>query len=474
MFAPKNSELEGFRNRKWFRVLCGAGLGLAALILTAGAVGLFLYDQYFYSTPTELYHRTWDMAQRQIFEPKDLKDWQQWEHKFDDKIVTNDDAVKHANEMLKSLNDRYTMLLSAEQTKDERRQMDGKFIGIGVVLDFQVDSKGEPVVTNGKPVPNANATGHPLIKSVMENSPAAEVGIKAGDAIKSAGGHDTSGLPIDEVIGHIRGPEGQAVKIIVTRDGKDIEVEIVRKAVSQPAVEAKMLDNGIGYLRLNTFAEHKNHDEVVAGLKKLESAKGIVFDLRNNGGGFVHHAISISSLFVEKGSVVVIKQRSGGDINNPVYTTNSFRVEGATMYSETSSSDKPESVNTKEGKRAPYMIAGRPVVILINGHSASASEMVTGAIRDNNAAVVIGERSFGKGIGQSIIPMPNGTMMHITSLRYYTPNGTWLGDGGNSVNQGIEPDIEVKANKKRFELGSKDDNQLEAAVEHLKAKLSAK
>ena len=451
------------------------GIGLSVMIVLAGAAGFYLYDQYFYGTPVELYHRTWVMTQRSIFDPKDLKDWDQWEHKFDNEIVTDADAVKRANEMLASAKDRYTMLLNKEQADAERRQMEGKFIGIGITFDFQVTEGGELVMKDGKPVAITDSKGYPLIDSVLENSPAAKAGIEAGDALKSIstndGVVDIANKPLNEVVQTLRGKEGESVKVVVVRDGKDIEVTITREAVVQKSVETKMLDNGIGYLRLKGFDQYKNTDEVIAGLKQLEDAKGIIFDLRGNPGGLVPNAINISSLFVEKGTLVVIKSRLQSDPANPQYSTTTYRVEGDKLITENSRTDR-EGVKIEEAKRAPYMLRGRPVIILTDGGTASASEMTTGALRDNEVAEVLGERSVGKGIGQSVMPWVNGTMLHITSLRYFTPSGKWLGDGGNTIKDGgIEPDHKVTPNKKRFKHGSKDDNQLGAAVELMNKKL---
>ncbi|MBX9570101.1 MAG: PDZ domain-containing protein [Candidatus Obscuribacterales bacterium] len=472
MSSQKNERTLG---QKVMRGLKIAGIGLSVMLVLAGAAGFYLYDQYFYATPVELYHRTWDTAQRSIYDPKDLGDWKQWEHKFDSEIVTNEDAVKRANEMLASAKDRYTMLLNPEQADAERRQMEGKFIGIGITFDFQVTEAGELVLKDGKPVATTDAAGYPMIDTVLDNSPAAKAGIQAGDALKSVKKDgkdvDISGKPLTDVVQMLRGKEGESVDVVVVRDGKDIPLTITRQAVIQHSVETKMLDNGIGYLRLKGFDQYKNLDEVIEGMKKLDDAKGIIFDLRGNPGGLVPNAISISSLFVEKGTLVVIKHRISGDPANPQYKTVTYRVEGDKLITETSRTDR-EGVKTDESARAPYMLRGRPVVILTDGGTASASEMTTGALRDNDVAEVLGERSVGKGIGQSVMPFANGTILHITSLRYFTPSGKWLGDGGNTIKDGgIEPDHKVKANKKRFKHGSKDDNQLEAAVELMGRKL---
>src|SRR5262249_23596 len=203
---------------------------------------------------------------------------------------------------------------------------------------------------------------------------------------------------------------------------------------------------------------------------ELKDSKALIIDVRGNPGGFVNNAINIASLFIEQGTVVTIRSRIPGDPKSPQYETETLKLTANALVTETTDSRQPGVTSRSSGERQPNMVGDRPVVILVNGNSASASEMFTGAVKDNGRATVVGTRTFGKGIGQSSLRMPNGTQLHITSLRYFTPNGTWLGDGGNTQSHGIEPDVVVES-AKNLEFGEDSDNQLKQAIEILNLKI---
>lgn len=476
LFAPK-LEPQGFRGSWFYRLLSGLGLGVGAGIGTALALLLFIAGQFVVATPEQLYHRTWQAAQWMIYDPAAMGDWQSWEHKFDGQIKTNEDAVRFANEMLESLNDRYTRLFSPEEVRRMKEQQEGNFTGIGVVMDIEVDADGNPKVNaKGEPAPAVDKDGNVLVREVIEGSPAQKAGLRSGDAISTIDGVSVRGKSLEELIGMIRNQAGTSIKVESVRDGQaQPAMTITRATVHVPSVTTEMLAGDIGYIKLKGFDSLNATDEMIAGMKKLDDAKAIILDLRDNPGGFVHHAIDISSLFVEEGTLVSIKSRFPSPPSHPVWATETVKVTKTELIRE--STTDGTNVLVSKSARKPYMLKGRPLVILVNGHSASASEMTTGAIRDNAngttvIVVVIGEKTFGKGIGQSMIPMPNGTMMNITSLRYFTPKGVWLGDGGNSVSHGIGPDVEVKPTKKNFKPRSAEDNQFNAAVEYLRSKLS--
>ncbi len=470
LFAPRLDSRRG----RLYRVLTGLGLGTTAGFLTLVALVLFLTTQ-FVTTPEGLYHRTWQKTAEHIFDPTAMGNWASWEHKFDGQIHSDEDAIKHGNEALKSLHDRYTYLMSPKDVAAEKERGAGNFTGVGMVFDIKVGADGKPVENGkGSPLPATDADGYPVINKVMKGAPAESSGLHAGDAITSVDGHSTKDCSLDELVKMVRGEAGTSVTFGIRSHGQDKTLTVTRQTVAVPDVITKMLPGDIGYLRLENFEQLGATRQVMEGLKSLKDARAIIFDLRGNPGGYVTNAIGISSLFIEQGTVVVIKSRIPGDPASPQYETGTIRVTADRLIQESSSTVRPGRRQTDASERTPYMINHRPVVILVDGNSASAAEMTTGAIKDNGAATVIGARTFGKGIGQSSVPMPNGTQLHVTSLRYYTPNGTWLGDGGNSVQQGIVPDIAVEPLKKIFEYGSNDDNQLGAAVEFLQKKLAGK
>jgi carboxyl-terminal processing protease len=470
MFAPRRNEARGGPFRRFMRAT--GRVSSAVTVMTVIALVVFL-GNFFFSTPTGLYHRTWERAAQHYFDPTAMGDWKSWEHKYDSQIHSNEDAIKYANEMLRSLNDRYTYLMSPEQVAKEKESGQGNFSGVGMVFEFQRGPDGKPVLdAQGNPSPQTDKDGHPLIAKVMKGAPAELAGIRAGDALVAIDGQSTKNQSLEWLITHVRGQNDTAVKLTVRRQGQDIDISVKRGTVNVPAVTTQMLPGDIGYLRLEDFGQFDAADEVADGLRSLNGAKAIIFDLRGNPGGYVHNAINIASLFVEHGTLVVVKSRVPGDPAHPDYETNTVKVDRNGLHEESTSTRNPNQVDASTQKRYPYLLNGRPVVILVNGNSASASEMTTGAIADNKAATVIGTRTFGKGIGQSSITMPNGTQLHITSLRYYSPNGNWYGDGGNSIAQGIQPDIVVRPAKQFFELGGADDNQLHRAVEFLNSKLN--
>lgn len=470
MFAPRRNEARGGPFRRFMR----ASGRVSSAVTTVTVIALIVFlGNFFFSTPTGLYQRTWEKAAQHYFDPTAMGDWKSWEHKFDGQIHSNEDAIKYANEMLKSLDDRYTYLMSPEQVSKEKEQGQGNFKGVGMVFEYKRGADGKPVLdAQGNPSPLTDKDGHPLISKVMKGAPAELAGIKAGDAIVAIDGVSTQNQSLEWLVTHVRGQDDTVVKLTVRRQGQDIDINVKRGTVNIPAVTTQMLPGDIGYLRLEDFGQFDAADEVAAGLRSLSGAKAIIFDLRSNPGGYVHNAINISSLFVEQGTLVVVKSRMPGSPANPQYETSTVKVDRNGMREEVTTTPDPNKVDTSTQKRYPYLLNGRPVVILVNGSSASASEMTTGAIADNKAATVIGTRTFGKGIGQSSITMPNGTQLHITSLRYYSPNGNWYGDGGNSVAQGIQPDIVVQPAKQFFEFGSADDNQLQKALEFLNSKLN--
>lgn len=471
MFIAPEHQPEGFRRSRIWRIFTGSGLIASTALVGLVALGLFIATQLLITTPKGLYHRTWETAGQHIFDPATLGDWQQWEHKYDSQIQTNEDAVKYANEMLMSVKDRYTYLLSPDMAADEQRRNEGNFVGIGIVFDFETDPKtGEPMLdAKGNPKPRTDDKGHPIVRQVMDGSPAKVGGVQAGDAIAAINGDSTTGKSLEDIVKVLRNKAGTKVTLDLVRGGQALPATtLTRAAISMPAVTWKMLPGNVGYIRLNGFDQLDAIDEMKDAMSNLAGASSIVFDMRDNPGGFVHNAVGITSMFVKEGVLVKIKSRIPGDPANPQYETTTLRVEGDDLISETERTDKPGKETDRE-KRTPYLLNGRPLVVLVNGHSASASEMTAGALKDHGFPV-LGEKTFGKGIGQAVLPMPNGTMMHITSLRYLTPSGYWPGDGGNSVSNGIEPTTVVKPDAKNIEHGSERDNQLKAAVDLLQKK----
>lgn len=466
------------KRRGWLmRVIRGTGIGGAAVVIPLLAVALFFLAQYTV-TPPQLYHRTWEMAAQTIYDPTDLGDWAAWEHKFDGQIKTDEDAIAKANEALSSAGDPYTYLMSPERVAENDDRAAGKFVGVGIRFAIQTDETGKAVTDRqGATLPQVDANGYVVVQSLIEGAPAEQAGIKPGDAIKSVDGVSTKDLALDAIVKQIRsGEPGTNVTFVLIRGGKEFPLTVTRSAVKLASVHTRMIaGTDIGYLRLDDFAQTDATEQFSRGLEKLKDARALIVDLRDNPGGFVFNSINISSMFVKQGVVVVIKERIAGDPTHPIYRVTTHYLTEHKLIEESYTTDNPTQTKRRARDRQPYLADDRPVVFLVNEGSASASEMTTGAVKDNGAATVVGEKTFGKGVGQSTIFMPNGTRLHVTSLRYYTPNGTWLGNGrartpdhGEKPANGITPDVEVKPVKRHFQLGSPEDNQLQRAVDLLK------
>lgn len=298
------------------------------------------------------------------------------------------------NGMLSSL-DPHSSYLTAKDFKYMSEQTKGKFGGLGIQI----------------------TTDNGLVKviSPIDDTPAAKAGIKAGDYITELDGKTVIGQTLDEVVDKLRGKVGSKVKVTIKRaNKKPFTVTLRRAEIKVDAVKSALKNDDILYIRISSFNEDlsKNVEkEVNNAQKKLKNKlAGIVLDLRNNPGGLLEQAVNVSDLFLEQGEIV---------------STRSRNVEDTIKYSAS----------------AGEIAKGLPIVVIINEGSASAAEILAGALQDHHRAVIIGEKSFGKGSVQTLSPLPNGGGMRLTTARYYTPSGRSI------QAKGIEPDIEVKLAK---------------------------
>ena len=301
-----------------------------------------------------------------------------------------DGAIKG---MLQAL-DPHSAFLTAEEYKEMQEQTVGEFFGIGV----------EITQDNGKI----------LVMTPIEDTPAFKAGMKTGDVILTIDGQSTVEMSLQDVVSRIRGPKGTKVELtIMHADSMEpVTVSLERDAIPIISVKSRKLEDGYYWVRITRFSE-RTTDELAEALKEAEKdcaatggIKGIVLDLRNNPGGLLNQAVSVSDMFLQKGSIVSIRGRDG----TPGYN-----------YDAT---DKPEDCHA-------------PMVVLINAGSASASEIVSGALKDHHRALLCGERSFGKGSVQNVIPLADGSGLKITVALYYTPNDISI------QAEGITPDVEV-------------------------------
>lgn len=326
----------------------------------------------------------------------------------------------HANTMIEgatsgmvdSLNDPYSKYLNKSQWQDLETQLSAEFGGIGVYV----------VETND---------GKLAIVSPIKGTPAAEKGLKNGDIITRINDQSTMNMTQDEAVHLMRGEPGTQLDMAVFRpsDGKEHEFKIVREIINVPSVEDEVIGDSvpIGYIRLNQFHAH-SAQEMADSLNKLnqKNIKGIVLDLRDNGGGDFDAAIAIADLFLDDDKVVSDRDYRG---NETVY-----RAEAGSVK--------------------------LPMVVLVNGNSASASEILSGALKDNKRALLVGEKTFGKGLVQTVFPLRDGGALKLTTKKYFTPDGTDI----NKI--GINPDYVVKNPE-----SGEQDLQKQRALEILKEQI---
>ncbi len=314
--------------------------------------------------------------------------------------------------MVKSLGDPHSLYMPAKQYKALQDHTMASFGGIGVTMGFKDDK-----VT---------------VISVLEGTPGEGAGIKAGVEILAVDGTPVSEYQPDEVALHIRGDVGTQVTLTLHREGQDdFEVEITRDLIHVPTAKGKMLPDTdhIGYIRIASFSEN-TADEFNQALDELESdnMKGLIIDLRENGGGLITSVVAIAQRVVPAGPIVSVKQRDG--------------------------STEEHDSELAENKY--------PIVVLIDGNSASASEILAGALQDTGAGTLVGTKSYGKGSVQVVLPLLHHDGLKLTIARYYTPSGRCI-DG-----TGIEPDVEAD-----LQQGATGDTQLQKAIEVMKEKLAS-
>ena len=316
------------------------------------------------------------------------------------------------NGVLQSL-DPYSAYMSPEIFKEMQTDTRGEFGGLGIEIGMEA--------------------GVVKVISPIDDTPAASAGIKSGDYIVKIGGEQVQGKSLMEAVKLMRGPVGTSIKLTIRRKNikKPLEFKIVRKIIEIKSVNAEILgkNKDLGYIRLKSFNENSDKQflDVVKKYEKNLEIKGYILDLRNNPGGLLNQAINITDFFLNDGQIVSTKGRR-------VSETRKFFA--------------------KNGDE----IKGKPIIVLINNGSASASEIFAGALKDHKRAIILGESSYGKGSVQSIIPLRNGGGMRLTISKYYLPSG-------NSISEiGVTPDIVVEEKGSDFRINSESDNQLNYAL----------
>lgn len=404
----------------------GLVIGATALVLTAVAVtgaGLHLPKgvAFFKNSPKESIDEVWQIIDRQYVDATfNQKDWRAIRKQYvvQKNYKTKEEAYKSIRLMLKNLGDPYTRFMDPKEFRDLQVETSGQLIGVGIQLSQNEKTKKLEVI------------------APIEDTSASKAGILSKDIITKIDGKSTAGMDVNQAVQLIRGKEGTSVKLTVQRDSRQtIEFNLLRQQIEIHPVEAKYRPNelnGIGYIRLKQFSANAA-TEMRTAIAKLESqgAKGYVLDLRSNPGGLLYGAIDIARMWLDDGKIVSTVNRQGtGDIsvaNNTALTK-------------------------------------KPLVVLVDGGSASASEILAGALQDNKRAQLVGAKTFGKGLVQSVRPLSDGAGMAVTIAKYFTPNGKDINHAG------IKPDLEVKLSKAQIQALVKDRTKVATAADPQYAK----
>jgi len=317
------------------------------------------------------------------------------------------------NGALQSL-DPYSAYMTPELYKSMQTETSGKFGGLGIEVGMEV--------------------GVIKVISPLDNSPAADVGVKAGDYIVKINDIQVQGKSLSEAVDLMRGPVGTDIEITVRRIGEKeaLIFNITREIIEISSVKSKIIDEKTGYLRLTSFNENSSNQikDKIKEFKRNKKVENYILDLRNNPGGLLSQAIKISDFFLDSGEIVSTKNKSKYE-------------------------------NRKWFARKGDILKGGIIVVLINYGSASAAEIVAGALQDHKRAILIGENSYGKGLVQSIIPLKNNGAIRLTVSKYYLPSGKSISEVG------VSPDIEIAESSDEFRINTETDNQLDFAVKLL-------
>lgn len=359
--------------------------------------------------PQKLFDKTWKVIYKDYYEPSlNHQDWYRWRTRYQGKIKTDDDARVAIDTMIASLNEPYTRFMPQKDFEELTTSITSKIYGIGVNI--------------------YSNSGKIEIFNIIPSTPADFAGLKQGDIITAVDGKEINGMNISEVAALVRGPENSVVELSILRDGKKLMKKIKRKEIKIKNVKSSVLDNHIGYIQIISFMGGTTPNEFMEALENTKNTDSIIIDLRGNTGGLLDNAVFIANMFIQQGEIVEIIYRNG----------------------------YKKSIQASQDQK----LLDKPVVVLVNGASASASEILSGALKDYHKAKLVGKKTFGKGLVQKVVPLPNKTGLNVTIARYLTPNGT-------DINKlGIKPDVEV-GNEFDFYLNNKDDVQLNMAKEVL-------
>ena len=414
-------------------VLGTTAVALSTVAVTGAGIHLSQSQALIQSGPKETIDEVWQIINHQYVDTSfNNNDWLKVRQEYirDASYEGQEDAYAAIREMLGRLEDPYTRFMNPEEFQNMRIDTSGELTGVGITI-----AKDEE-------------TDRIVVISPVEDTPAFEAGILAQDYIIKIDGKDTAGMDVNDAVKLIRGERGSQVTLTIERNDTRKDYTIIRERIEIHPVRASIKDTDlgkIGYIRLTTFNEHASKDMQKA-IKEQEKAgvEGYVLDLRSNPGGLLYSSIDIARMWIDKGTIVSTVNRKG-------------------------ISDR-ESAKNKA-------LTDKPLVVLVNGGSASASEILSGALKDNKRATILGTQTFGKGLVQSVRPLGDGSGLAVTIAKYLTPNGTDINK------EGIPPDVVVDLDEAQLEelysqgavkLGTEEDPQFSKALDVLDKDIQAR
>ncbi|MGL5080464.1 MAG: carboxyl-terminal processing protease CtpC [Microcoleaceae cyanobacterium] len=413
----------------------GLVVSVTAVVLTAVAVagaGIHLSSQAsFRESPKELIDEVWQIIDRSYVDGTfNQVDWKEVRTEYLNRNYTSDEQAYEAiQEMLLKLEDPYTRFMNPEEYKNMQIDTSGELTGVGIQLTQDEETKKLIVI------------------APIEDSPAFDAGVHAQDIILEIDGQSTKGMDINDAVNLIRGPVGTKVMLIIQRGDQQLKFPITRARIEVHPVRASKKPSSIGevgYIRLNTFSQNAA-EEMREAIDSLETqnVSGYILDLRSNPGGLLYSSIEIARMWLNNGDIVSTVDRQG------------------------------EIDRQKASSRA---LTDKPLVVLVDGGSASASEILSGALQDNKRATLVGTKTFGKGLVQSVRPVGNGSGLAVTIAKYFTPSGRDIN------NEGIQPDIKIELSEaqrnalreSRDKIGTSEDPQYSKALDILSKEVAAK
>lgn len=351
----------------------------------------------------KLFDNVWSAVKNNYYDPSmNRQSWSRWKEHYHGKIKTDEDAKVAIDTMLASLDDPYSRFMDKAEYNDQNTSLNSKITGIGVNI--------------------ASVSGKVQIINVMDGTPAQAANLQAGDIILDINGKEVNGLPLSDVANLVRGPENTIVQLTILRNKDKFIKKVSRKEIKIKTVKSSV-DKNIGYIQISSFLGTSTPNEFMDAVEKTKETQGIILDLRGNTGGLLPNAIFIANLFIPDGNIVSIVGRDN------------YRFD---IYAQ----DTEFEID-------------KPMIVLVDGASASASEILSGALKDYKRAKLLGTKTFGKGMVQKIMPLPNETGLNLTIAKYLTPSGSDINK------KGISPDIEVKLTAD--DVKNRKDIQLETA-----------